>query len=47
VVAAVGLSLFASAVLIAGADNAALLFLGRLMAGQQRCGVRRGHGVAA
>jgi MFS family permease len=33
VIAAVGLSLFASVVLIAGADNAALLSLGRLMAG--------------
>jgi MFS family permease len=33
VIAAVGLSLLASAVLVAGADRVALLFVGRLMAG--------------
>src|SRR5437667_11396458 len=33
VIAAAGLSLLASAVLVAGADSVALLFLGRLMAG--------------
>ena len=33
VIAAAGLSLLASAALVAGADSVALLFLGRLMAG--------------